>query len=205
MYDTILHPTDGSTGTAHVTLQAIDLAKQYDATIHAVHVIDSDVTSLLTDAGKDKNQLEQRGEMAVESVERLASEHGVTVETTVFDGSPSSKILNHAEEIDADIIVAGTHGRSGVKRQVLGSVAERLVRHAEMPVMTVRLPETDETVADADHAADIASESLDDAGYDADVQNVSRQKTVWVVDADSENGELLVYVDPKTQRTSIIG
>lgn len=205
MYNTILHPTDGSTGTAHVTLQAIDLAKQYDATIHAVHVIDSDVTSLLTDAGKDKNQLEQRGEMAVESVERLASEHGVTVETTVLDGSPSSKILNHAEEIDADIIVAGTHGRSGVKRQVLGSVAERLVRHAEMPVMTVRLPETDETVADADHAADIASESLDDAGYDADVQNVSRQKTVWVVDADSENGELLVYVDPKTQRTSIIG
>lgn len=204
MYEKILHPTDGSTGSAHVTLQAIDLAKQYGATIHAINVVDSDVTSLLTDVGRDSDTLDQRGQKAVQSVERMCDAHGVEVETEVLDGDPAETILDYAEEIGADIIVSGTHGRSGVKRQVLGSVAERLVRHAKMPVMTVRLPETDVTVEDSGEAESLAREALDDAGYDAEITDVTRQLTVWVIRAESEDEQLLVYLDPETQRTSII-
>lgn len=201
VYERILHPTDGSTGSAHVTLQAIDLAEQYGATIYGLNVVDSDVNALL---GTDSDTLEQRGRDAVESVEKMADAHGVEVETEVLDGDPAETILDYAEEVDADIIVSGTHGRSGVKRQLLGSVAERLVRHASMPVMTVQLPETDVTVEDSDQAEAIAADALADAGYDAEITSVTRQLTVWVVGAETDDGELLVYLDPETQRTSII-
>jgi nucleotide-binding universal stress UspA family protein len=204
MYEQILHPTDGSTGSAHVTLQAIDLAEQYGATIHAINVVDSDVTSLLTDIGSDNEDLEKRGQKAVESVEQMAEAHSVAVETAVLSGDPAGTILDYAGEVDADLVIAGTHGRSGVKRQVLGSVAERLVRHATMPVMTVQLPETDVTVDDNEQATAIASEALSEAGYDAEITSVTRQLTVWVIGAESESGELLIYLDPETQRTSII-
>ncbi|MXR50976.1 universal stress protein [Halovenus sp. WSH3] len=204
MYERILHPTDGSTGTAHVTLQAIDLAKQYDATVYALHVVDSDVTSLLTDVGRDRAALDERGQKAVRSVERMCDAHGVDAETAVLDGDPAETILEYADEIEADLIVSGTHGRSGVRRQVLGSVAERLVRHATVPVMTVRLPETDVTVEDGEHAESLAREALADAGYDAEITDVTRQLTVWVIHARADGRELLVYLDPETQRTSVI-
>jgi hypothetical protein len=83
-------------------------------------------------------------------------------------------------------------------------VAERLVRHANCPVMTVRLPETDETVDDADHAAELAADALDEAGYDADVTETERQRNVWVVEASIGDRALVVYVDPVTQRTSVV-
>lgn len=204
MYDEILVPTDGSTGTAHVALQAIDLAEQYGGTIHGLHVIDTDTTSILSDVGSDEAVLQRRGEQAVSAVEKMAEAHDVDVETAVIEGDPAASILEYADEIGADVIVAGTHGRSGVRRHLLGSVAERLVRHADCPVLTVQLPETDVTVEDKSQAADIASEALDSAGYDATVTDVERQLNVWVIEAETDDGSLLVYLDPQTQRTSII-
>jgi hypothetical protein len=70
--------------------------------------------------------------------------------------------------------------------------------------MTVRLPETDVTVDDADHAADLAEQALADAGYTADITGTDRQLSVWVVDATTDDESLTVYLDPVTQRTSIV-
>lgn len=204
MYEKILVPTDGSTGSAHVALQAIDLAEQYGATIHALHVMDTDTTSILSDVGSNEAVLRRRGEKAVGAVETMAESHDVAVETAVIEGDPAESILEYADEIDADIIVAGTHGRSGVKRHLLGSVAERLVRHSESPVLTVQLPETDITVEETDQARTIAAEALENKGYDAEIQDVERQLNVWVIEAESDDGSLLVYLDPTTQRTSTI-
>ena len=204
MYDRILLPTDGSTGTAHVALQAIDLAEQYGATIHGLHVVDTDTTSILSDIGSSDEVLKRRGEQAVSVVEKMAESHDVTVETEVIEGDPAESILEYAEEIDADVIVAGTHGRSGVRRHLLGSVAERLVRHADCPVLTVQLPETNVTVDDPGHAEDLAAEALEREGYDATIEDAERQLNVWVIEAETDEGSLLVYLDPQTQRTSII-
>lgn len=204
MYERILLPTDGSTGTAHVALQAIDLAEQYGATIHGLHVVDTDTTSILSDIGSNDAVLERRGEQAVSAVEKMAEAHDVSVETAVIEGDPAESILAYADEIDADVIIAGTHGRSGVRRHLLGSVAERLVRHSECPVLTVQLPETDVTVDEPGQAEELAAASLEREGYDATVQNVERQLNVWVIEAEADEGSLLVYLDPKTQRTSII-
>jgi nucleotide-binding universal stress UspA family protein len=204
MYERVLHPTDGSTGTAHVTLQAIDLAEQYGATVHGVHVIDTDLTSILSEGGRDRDGLESRADTVVKNVERMADAHGVPVETDILEGDPAEQILDYADEIDADVIVSGTHGRSGVKRQLLGSVAERLVRHSDVPVLTVQLPETDVTVEDNDHAAEIVAKTLESEGYDAEVTGVEHQQNVWVAHASTGDGELVVYLDPRTQRTSVV-
>lgn len=204
MYERILIPTDGSRGSAHVALQAIDLAEQYGATVHVLSVANDSHRSILPDVGGQSEDLKAEAEKAIERVTQMASVHGIDTVGEVREGDPAEEILDYAAEIDADVIVAGTHGRSGVERRLIGSVAERLVRHAACPVMTVRLPETDVTVDDADHAADLAEKALADAGYTVDITGTERQLSVWVVQADADGESLTVYLDPVTQRTSIV-
>ncbi|MFB6083263.1 MAG: universal stress protein [Halorientalis sp.] len=204
MYERILIPTDGSTGTAHVAMQALDLAEQYGATVYVFHVVDETASSLL-DATGSESKLEEEGRRAIERIDRMAQVHGVDTVTEIRTGDPASEVLDYADEIEADLIVAGTHGRSGVERRLIGSVAERLVRHAECPVMTVRLPESDETVTEPDQARELAQEALAESDHGGEVTGVDRQVSVWVVDIETDDGESLVaYIDPVTQRTSLV-
>ena len=204
MYDNILVPTDGSTGTAHVAMQALDLASQYDATVHALYVIDRSVTSLIEDTGTSDSVLEEEGQRAVGMIERMGESHDVTVETAVEQGDPAETILAYADDHNVDLVVAGTHGRTGIRRHLLGSVAERLVRHSTAPVMTVRLPETDVTVDDPDQARELIEAALSESDAEATVTDVERQLKVWVGTAEGEAGHVVVYLDPITQRTSVI-
>ncbi len=204
MYERILHPTDGSTGSAHVALQALNLAKQYDATIHTLHVVDADVKSLLSESGGRTDELKSRGKTGIEMVERMAESHDVNLVTEIREGGPAETILEYAEEIDANLIVAGTHGRTGVRRRILGSVAERLVRHAHCPVMTVRLPNTDVTIDNTDHAEDLLTRALSSVDADASLTAVERQNNVWVGIGDSNGQEYIIYLDPVTQRTTVL-
>ncbi len=205
MYERILIPTDGSTGTAHVAMQAIDLAEQYEGTVYVLHVVDETASSLLEATGSE-SELEEQGQRAVERIERMAQVHGVDTVTEMQTGDPASGILDYAEAIQAELIVAGTHGRSGVERRLIGSVAERLVRHASCPVMTVRLPESPETVTDEADARELAVEAFEQSDHDdGEVTGVERQVSVWVVDIETADGEsLCAYIDPVTQRTSLV-
>jgi nucleotide-binding universal stress UspA family protein len=204
MYERILLPTDGSAGTAHVALQAIDLAEQYGATLHVVNVIPG-AGSRLGGLGGSREDHETRGNRLVDHLAGMADVHDVPTVTTLREGDPATEIIDYADEIDADLIVAGTHGRTGVGRRVIGSVAERLVRHADCPVMTVRLPETDVTVEDADQARELIEAALADRDIDAEIQGVTRQVQVWVGEAVADGDSLTIYLDPVTQRTSVIG
>jgi nucleotide-binding universal stress UspA family protein len=87
------------------------------------------------------DMLRDEGESAVADIRQLAEGAGLPVETTVLEGSPSREIVRYAEEQDCDLIVMGTHGRGGIDRLLLGSVAERVVRASEVPVLTVRVGE----------------------------------------------------------------
>lgn len=204
MYDRILVPTDGSTGTAHVALHAIELADIHGATLHTLHVIDTAVTGHLTDAGVSTESLDSRARQSVETVEQMADRHGVDCHTAIREGTPAETILDYARDEGIELIVAGTHGRSGVKRHLVGSVTERLVRHASCPVLTVRLPDTDVTVEDDDHARRLIEAALEDEGYEATDIDVERQLSVWVAQAETADGTLVVYLDPTTQRTSVL-
>ncbi len=143
MYDDILLPTDGSAGMKTVIDHAADLAAAHDATLHALYVVD---TASLTDVPVEASMegvsqaLKQEGEAALEQV-GVRVPNGVPVETHLVEGSPARDITTFATENAADLVVMGTHGRSGMDRLLLGSVAERVVRSSPVPVLTVRVEE----------------------------------------------------------------
>ena len=140
MYDKILLPTDGSEGMGPVIDHAISLADVHDATLHVVYVVN---TASLNDLPMESSweglsqALRKEGEEALEEVTEQAGT--LSVDTTMLEGAPSRVIVEYAEDESCDIIVMGTHGRSGVNRLLLGSVAERVVRTSTVPVMTIRV------------------------------------------------------------------
>jgi nucleotide-binding universal stress UspA family protein len=140
MYDRILLPTDGSAASETATDHALWLAGQADATLSAVSVVDSRVyRSADTDQQSEISEtLERDATEAVEAVADHAEAAGVACETAVLDGVPDTEILRYADEVDADLLVMGTHGRTGRERLAnLGSVTERVVTGADRPTLVV--------------------------------------------------------------------
>lgn len=137
MYERILHPTDGSEGSDAAADHAIDLATRYDASLHAVHAVDTSVAPETNVVGVFE-QLEEAGRAAVDRVVERAEAAGVdAVEGSVERGRPHRVILDAVDDHDVDIVVMGTHGRTGIDRYLLGSVAEKVVRTSPVPVLTV--------------------------------------------------------------------
>lgn len=145
MYRTILVPTDGSAPARTALDRAIELARTYDATLHVVSVVDiGDAGALALErapVNDVQRSLRGRAERVVDDAVELAEEAGVRAESTVVIGVPHVEILDAAEEVGADVVVMGTHGRTGLKRALIGSVTERVVRRCDAPVLTVRAEE----------------------------------------------------------------
>lgn len=140
MYDEILYPTDGSEGAEAALKHAIDHALTYDATLHVLFVVEERISEAR--AAEILDSLEATGERTVEEVRSTAKSAGVeSLRGYIGSGSPYRQILAYSEDHDVDLIVMGTHGRRGVDRYLLGSVAEKVVRTAPCPVMTVRASE----------------------------------------------------------------
>jgi nucleotide-binding universal stress UspA family protein len=142
MYDDILFPTDGSAGADAALGHAIEQARIHEATLHILYVIEENVQVMAAGESELLAELEAEGERIVEEARDRATEAGIdAVETTVRGGSPHRVIRAYADDHDVDVIIMGTHGRSGLDRLLLGSVAERTVRTADQPVLTVRARE----------------------------------------------------------------
>jgi len=142
MYDTILLPTDSSDAMGPVIEHAVELASVHGATVHALYVANTDsLRGLPAETGWENvtEALHREGERALAAVESSADQRDIPVEGTVQEGSPADEIVAYADETDCDIVVMGTHGRSGVDRLLLGSVAETVVRSSTVPVLTVRV------------------------------------------------------------------
>jgi len=144
MYDSILVPTDGSLGAETATTRAFDLARTGDATIHALHVIDPGVTSIALDS-PDSEELrrrsEKRGREATVKIQERATDLGLDAVRAVSEGTPYRAILEYVNGNDIDLVMMGTHGRTGGERARLGSTTERVITFADVPVMAVRLAE----------------------------------------------------------------
>ena len=137
MYQDILLATDGSEGVREATDHAIELADQLDAKLHVLSVSeDGPQATDKQDEMRTDHEAEAAG--AVEEVERTAVDRGVETDTLVRHGVPQEQIVDVAETNAIDMIVMGTHGRSGLDHLVTGSVAEEVVRNATVPVVTVR-------------------------------------------------------------------
>jgi nucleotide-binding universal stress UspA family protein len=142
VYDTILFPTDGSEGTVAVAHRAGDLAATYDATVSVCAVVDArnrfGGSATEVDAADLGDARRVDAERAVEDAV-AALPDGVETETTVAAGVPAGVIPDLAVEVGADLVVMGTRGRTGLDRSLHGSVTERVVRTAPVPVLTVPL------------------------------------------------------------------
>lgn len=137
MYDTILHPTDGSEASMAAADHAIELAASHGATLRLLYVVD--VSSLAADDFGTVllENLEQTGRTALEDLAERAEAAGVEAVTAVETGTPHREIIDDALASAADVVVMGTHGRTGLDRFLLGSVSERVVRSAGVPVLVV--------------------------------------------------------------------
>ena len=142
MYDTILVPTDGSEGTARTLDHATELARKYEATIHALAVVDERQFSQLEGDSKFETErtLEENCERAVSAVVERAQDEGVPAEAAIQRGVPSQRIVEYAAENGIDVIVMGTHGRSDHERiATVGAVTQRVVENADVPVFVVHI------------------------------------------------------------------
>lgn len=149
----IVAPTDFSEPARSALLLAADLARACDARLVVLHASEMppgiDGNTFITPAGSvvavpAMEHVRATGaSLLAREVEPLRAE-GLRVETELVIGSASNAILETAKRLGADLLVVGTHGRKGLSRLLLGSVAERLVRSATIPVLTVRHPGDDE-------------------------------------------------------------
>ena len=139
-----LVPTDFSPTSEIAFNYALDLAEREGASIHLLHAIE-DATfaaaypdGLYVELPGLREQLIAEGRRRLEEAVRKCAASDVAATTQVVVGPPASSITAEANERGSDLIVMGTHGRSGFAHLVLGSVAERVLRTAQCPVLTVR-------------------------------------------------------------------
>lgn len=152
--DTILVPVDFSEGTEDVIAEAVDLAGHYDADIRLLHVVDLDTFPHYGIAVDPVIEIaEKTAQAARDRLEEIAGEiarEDLPVFISVERGHVASTITEYADDYDVDLIVIGSHGRSGLDRMLLGSVAEKTLRMAHCPVVVVRSESFDEEVEDDD-------------------------------------------------------
>jgi nucleotide-binding universal stress UspA family protein len=149
MYDDILLPTDGSAGMEGVIEHATALARRHGATLHALYVVNTaSLSNLPLEASMDavSEGLRDEGSVAMNEVERLVPDE-IDLKQVTEEGSPAREIVDYGSNIGCDLVVMGTHGRSGVDRLLLGSVAERVLRRSPVPVLTIRVGQHPESGA----------------------------------------------------------
>ena len=141
-FTTILAATDFSAASEQAVSYAASLALEFGATLHLLHVVPDPILAAAWSEAYAYD-LDKLGERLRRDAERHLAEQAARIEGIVVThdaviGRPAGMIAALAGERGVDLIVMGTHGRSGVSHLFMGSVAERVVRSAPCPVLTVR-------------------------------------------------------------------
>ena len=142
---TVLLATDGSKDAELATTTALDLANSTSSELHIVLVeepayayVDPSGYPYFTDAELE-HELEQQARMRLDAeVEKRRSAGGAVAEAHLRVGAAAAEIVDLAEEIGAGLIVMGSRGLGGIRRALMGSVSDSVVRHAHCPVLVVR-------------------------------------------------------------------
>lgn len=146
----ILFPTDFSPATESARDYALELARQFDAELHLLHVIE-DLAARLPEFGMglafpafvaDSNaRLRDYEQQAIAQLTAITPDGPAKLRRSVIavkEGRTHEQVHGYAKSHSIDLIVMGTHGRSGLAHVLMGSVAERVLQHAPCPVLTVR-------------------------------------------------------------------
>jgi nucleotide-binding universal stress UspA family protein/quercetin dioxygenase-like cupin family protein len=139
-FRTILHPTDFSENAGPAFLAACSLARDHRATLVVLHVMIPTSSPLISGPPPDPlRPVESQGSLPVLPWPR-PPDPGIRVEHRLAEGDPTEEVLRLAAALRCDLIVMGSHGRTGLGRLLAGSVAEAVLRNADCPVMVVRTP-----------------------------------------------------------------
>ncbi len=144
MFKKIMVATDGS-GTSMKTAElAIDLARHSGGSIIAIYVVDIfrlahliGYTAFPNISSELMKLMLREGELAIAQIEDMASDAGVPFDSIIAKGNPVEEILKGSEDSGSDLLALGKVGRSGLEKKLLGSVAEKVMRHSKILVLTV--------------------------------------------------------------------
>jgi len=146
---TILVPVDFSMASERALRYAISLARGDATTVVVLHVYNVPVYNFPDGAILASPDLATRlsdaAQRQLDNMMDMFADSGVKLQAQLREGVARDEILNAAKDFSADMIVLGTHGRSGIRRALLGSVADRVIRMSEVPVLSVRGPIGDES------------------------------------------------------------
>ena len=133
----IVLATDGSKHSAQAAERAISFAKSYGGELRVISVVDVP-TEFYAEAPQAVDDLVRKAKGYVADVKRQAEAEGVKAETFVGEAEADEAITNLAKEQNADMIIIGSHGRTGLRRLLMGSVAEKVIGYAPCPVLVVK-------------------------------------------------------------------
>lgn len=143
MYKRILIATDGSEKSKVAAEEGMELAKALGAQVIALNVVNEVViASAVRQLGADRKEveakLEKAGGKAVDDLKAMGAKLGVTVDAIVRIGAPANTVIDTAGAEKADLIVMGSHGESGASKLLIGSVVQKVLYWATIPVLVVR-------------------------------------------------------------------
>lgn len=145
MIKKILIATDGSDTSKRAVLVGIDMARRAGGSIIAIYVVDVSRISHLPGYAmipgiKEKiiGLMEEEGKQATGFAEDRAREVNVPCHKIISQGSPSQELLKLSRDLEADLLILGSRGRTGVEKYILGSVAEKVVLQSEVPVLLIK-------------------------------------------------------------------
>lgn len=142
MYQQILIPVDGSSTSEHALQEALRFAQHHGAQLELVYVVEN----ILSKEGfviypELQEAMRNKGRKILTQAQNIAQKAGMTAETKLLEAGGAriaSVILAEAKRWRADLIVIGTHGRTGINKLIFGSVAEGVVRASHIPVLLIR-------------------------------------------------------------------
>jgi len=142
MFHTLLVAIDGSEIGMNALNKAIELARGFKANLHAIYVIE---TGLISSVPMDNtweviySLLEKEGNETLDKAVKKAADSGITLTKHLLSGHAGNEILNVAGEINADLIIVGSRGKSTVDRLLIGSVSAHVVKYSSVSTMVVRV------------------------------------------------------------------
>jgi nucleotide-binding universal stress UspA family protein len=139
----IMVPVDFSSTSNKAFLFAREMVDCWEGQLHLVHILDTDFLSgavhiTIEPLDESVAKWRKRVEEKLKTIYHDEDDPQLTGEIHIREGKPHEEILKLAEELDVDMIVIGSHGRTGLERAIFGSVAERVVRMADVPVLVIK-------------------------------------------------------------------
>ncbi|ENN95674.1 hypothetical protein J422_06588 [Methanocaldococcus villosus KIN24-T80] len=141
MYKKIVIPTDGSDVSMEAVKHGLMIAKKFEAEAYAIYVVDlSPFIGLPAEGSWEliREMLVEEGEEALRRAKEIAEEMDVDLKTEILEGVPAREIVDFAKKKEADLIVMGTTGKTGLDVILLGSVAQKVIKKSHCPVLVVK-------------------------------------------------------------------